>query len=134
MSLVKELKEFLEETYETAFEDGDFIEEWCFYSQGLFDHKDRPIKKLIEKFGSYRFVCADRTDIDKDEVMQVSYFEKYDKYIACCGAYSSEEGTEFDIDNIEELMPQVKTVLKFEKNNDEWCYIYTEVGPRRIRF
>jgi len=124
--MIEELKEWLEENNYIEFDSGrGYMDEWSFHWTGLFN--DGPtVKEIVEKFGPYRLVSEDRTDIDKDCLMQVSYFEKYDKYVACYAAYSSQEGTEYDIDSIEEVIPQETTILKFQNNDNENCFVYSE--------
>lgn len=65
------------------------------------------------KYGKVDVVSSKRTGYDYDQQEKVFHFEKYDRYFAITGYYSSYDGTDFSGEKFVEVKPQQVTVTQY---------------------
>jgi hypothetical protein len=66
-----------------------------------------------DEYGKVNIVYSEREGRDFDIFKKVFYFEKYDKYYAIQGYYSSYDGTDFSSEKFYEVAPKKVEVIQY---------------------
>lgn len=107
-NLIKEIRNFLQS-------DSKLRIDFDSYSLGLNDEESNLASEIENIFGPYRLEFEGRIRFGDEGInfVRIYYFEKYDKYIACYGIYSSWNGEEFNLGDMYEVLPEKETITKY---------------------
>lgn len=107
LNLTNDLKNFLQN-------DSKLKIDFDSYSLGLNDEESDLASEIENKFGPYQIEFEGRINFGEGiNFVRIYYFQKYDKYIACYGIYSSWVGERFILEDMCEVLPEKETVTKY---------------------